>query len=35
MIAMLGQILNTSTETKTGGDQGRGRAPKRSEASPF
>ena len=34
-VQALGQILNTSTETKTGGDQGRGRAPKRSDASPF
>ena len=34
MIEMWGQILNTSTETKTGGDQDRGRAPKRSDASP-
>ena len=31
----LGQILNTSTETKAGGDQERGRAPKRSDSSPF
>jgi len=33
-VQALGQILNTSTETKTGGDQDRGRAPKRSDASP-
>ncbi len=31
----VGLMLNTSTETKTGGDQERGRAPKRSDSSPF
>ena len=36
MIEMWGQILlSVSTQTNGGGDQGRGRAPKRSDASPF
>ena len=36
MIEMLGQILlSVSTQTNGGGDQDRGRAPKRSDASPF
>ena len=34
MIEMWGQILSVSTQTN-GGDQDRGRAPKRSDASPF
>jgi len=35
MIEMWGQILSVSTQTNGGGDQDRGRAPKRSDASPF
>ena len=36
MIEMWGQILlSVSTQTNGGGDQDRGRAPKRSNASPF
>ena len=37
MIEMWGQILSVSTKTQTGngGNQDRGRAPKRSDASPF
>ena len=33
-VQALGQILSVSTQTN-GGDQDRGRAPKRSDASPF
>lgn len=35
MIEMWGQILSVSTQTGNGGDQDRGRAPKRSDAAPF
>jgi len=35
MIEMWGQILSVSTQTGNGGNQDRGRAPKRSDAAPF